>query len=217
MKIYFLFYLFGIILSNDIIFVGDIRMQEMLNILFGMELSTYTFLSHRGYCIMSTESISYEGFEIQGTTTDYLNSLLGYGLPNESLNKQLKNAEDGTNIFFKMSIKDLYSVDSIIIYCGKIADKYPNLNFYVISLVGVKEDKTDIKNSDIREFNKIMENRITLAEFPNMKYKSILYNDDPTQVVVNNQVYDILNYTTDGIGFFKAGYQKIFAAMVEGL
>ena len=50
-----------------------------------------------------------------------------------------------------------------------------------------------------------------------MKYKSILNEDDPTQIIVDGEPVDIINYASEGIGFFKTGYVKIFKAMVEWL
>ena len=48
-----------------------------------------------------------------------------------------------------------------------------------------------------------------------MEYKSILNEDDPTQIIVDGKPVNIINYVSEGIGFFKTGYTKIFKAMVE--
>ena len=118
---------------------------------------------------------------------------------------------------FSLGLEYLSEINAIIIYIGKLADKYPQLNFYAASLVGVNEELCSIYNADMKNFNAKMENRIEIAEFTNLKFKSILFNENPCQIMVDGKVVNILNYTSEKIGFFKSGYVKIFRALVEGL
>ena len=61
---------------------------------------------------------------------------------------------------------------------------------------------------------------INNARLSNLKYKSILLNDDPTRIVNNG--YMVLNVnaaTTDayGLHYKTEGYRAIFNAMINGL
>ena len=59
--------------------------------------------------------------------------------------------------------------------------------------------------------------KLELLDFPNMKYKNILKEDDPTILLLEEKEIDIIKYVTEGIGFFKQGHEFILKAMLEGL
>ena len=59
--------------------------------------------------------------------------------------------------------------------------------------------------------------KLELLDFPNMKYKNILKEDDPTILLLEDQEIDIIKYVTSGIGFFKKGHEIILKAILQGL
>ena len=220
MKKILCFILLGFIVAKKLILVGDLRFSEIAQNIMGInEFHKFSYgIWDRNY-LSNKEPIFYQGFNIQVTIVSYsiFDSIFKYA-PRATLNEQLSKAEEGSNVLLNLGIQNLNKFNQIMDLYGKLADKYTNLNFYVIPILGVNESiEKDIKNKDIKEFNMKIENRIKLAEFTNLKYKDILKDYDPTQLVLHNEVIDLNNYSSDGIGFFKNGYYKIFPAMVEGL
>ena len=203
-------------LSKDLILIGDSRIKEMANVIFEIENSYYASGYLPYHSPMTTEPVSYEDYNIHVTAPEKIDHIFT-GAPNDSVHFQLKSAKPGTNVLLNLGIDNLNLLDDIIIFYGKLADKYYKLNFYIISLIGVDETKIDISNSRVKEFNAYIKNRILEVEFDNLKYKNILKGEDPTQIMIDDEPVDILKYSTDGIGFYRNGLTRIFKAMVEGL
>ena len=216
-----IFILISFSISKDLILVGDSRVREIANVLLEVEDRAYyeniRVSIQQYYSPITTDPVPYEDFNIQVTTTQLIKHLVSGSDAVNLLHNQLKSAKPGTNVLLNIGIDDLDLLDSIIIFYGKLADKYIKLNFYVVSVIGVDETKINIENSKVIEFNKIIQNRILEVEFSNLKYKDILYNEDPTKIVLDGKPVDLFKYSTDGKGFFRTGLTKIFQAFVEGL
>ena len=204
--------------SKDLIIIGDSRIDEMALVLIGAEKASFKYRGGYYSAIMTYNPISYKDYNIQITAVKIINNLINE-LSDATLHaySQLKNAKDGTNVLLNIGINNLNDFDAIAEFIEKLADKYKNLHFYVVSLVGVNEKMCDILNSDIKEFNIRMKSRIEHFELSNLKYKSILNEENPSQVLYNNEKVDILSYALDETGFSKDGYEILFNAMVEGL
>ena len=218
LKILFLVFL-GASLANDLFIIGDHKILEMGNVLMGIEFTTFTYSYHDYVAIMTSEPVKYENytFKIIGQGVEVSLMETGEEL-NNFLHVQLKAAKDGTNVLLSFGPYMVDRFNEVFVFIGKLADKYPKLNFYVLSIIGFDENLyTKHNNNEIKEFNTRLENRIEIAEFRNLKYKSILNKGDPTQIMVNGEPVDILNYASESYLFFKAGYEKIFRAMVEWL
>ena len=100
---------------------------------------------------------------------------------------------------------------------GKLADKYAELNFYLISSIGVLPIFSDIHNGHIKQFNQNMENEVNKMELKNFKYKSILYNEDPLMLDINGEAVDMDNCFSSEYTLKKSGLIKLFKAMIQGL
>ena len=214
-KAFFLL-LISFVASSDIILIGDNRLVDMADSLFNYELeqALCDAVRRKSY---TKEPISYEEYNIEiigGPMSCFSNSNSGQF---QQVHDKLKNAKDGTNVFFTGGIESMGSFNDIFVFYGKLADKYTKLNFYVVPLIGVDENLSNIKNENIKEFNKEMSLKLEMLDFPNMKYKNILKEDDPTILLLEEQELDIIKYVTKGIGFFKKGYEFILKAMLEGL
>ena len=207
--------------SKNIIIIGDSRIHEMGYTIFGLgDTKFYSSRYYTNYYAMITpEPVSYNDYNIQIAASQEINKLISADYPIYSeVVSLLNNAAEGTNVLFHMGFdgNSLYNFNNIVNFIGKLADKYPKLNFYFVSLIGVDESYTKITNSDIKDFNIKMENRIEIVEFDNLKYKSILNEGNPTQIILGDEVIEILNYVSEGTGFFKKGYSKILDALIEG-
>ena len=206
--------------SKDLIMVGDFRIQEMAQVLMNVEFSSYNVYGIPRQCIMTEYPVSYEGYSIEIIAVDqyHLDDVLAEKEPFNTVHNKLKKAKQGTSVILSMGFQNLNRYNDIFVFYGKLADKYPKLNFYAISLIGINDGDINSKtNIGIKDFNKNCKNRIELVGFPNLYYKNILNNNNPSQIVVDKNVINILDYSTDNAGFFKNGYIKIFKAMVEGL
>jgi len=129
---------------------------------------------------------------------------------------KLKKATAGTNVILNLGVENLNYYNDIFVFYGKLADKYRKLNFYIVSLIGLNDGHPKTNNV-VKDFNKRVEKRIKIVGFKNLHYKDILNNNDPSQIIVNNELIHIFDYSTDSVGFFRNGYIRIFKAMVEGL
>ena len=212
--------LFCFVASKDLVIIGDARIQEMSEVLMNVGYADYSYYYSNYRFLMTETPVSYEGYklEIVGVSKNTLSHLLEGAQPYKTVHDKLKNAKDGTSVLLSIGFQNTDDYNDIFIFYGKLADKFPKLNFYIISVIGVNDgDPKSSINTKIKDFNKKVESRIEIVGFQNLHYKNILNNNNPSQIVVNNEVIDIFNYSTDSAGFFKNGYIKIFKAIVEGL
>jgi hypothetical protein len=211
--------LISLALSKDLIIVGDERIKEIAYVLFEAEDSSYT-VGMTDYDSPFTEGDNpafYEDYNIRYITAAEIEHLINNNEITSYLHYHLRNAKPGTNVLLNLGFDNPDLLDKIIIFYGKLADKYLKLNFYYVPIIGVDQSKSTLSNEKFKEFNKLLDIRITNLEFPNLKSKNILYEDDPTKVAINGEPVDIFKYSTDGTGFFRNGLTRIFNAMVEGL
>ena len=211
--------LISLAISKDLIIVGDARIKEMAYVLFEAEDEYYTvnYMNYYSPFTKGDKPTIYEDYNIRYITADRIDHLLNNQQITNYLHNHLRNAKPGTNVLLNLGFDNPDLLDKIIIFYGKLADKYLNLNFYYLPIIGVDESKSSLSNENFKEFNKLLDIRIKNLEFPNLKYKNILYEDDPTKVAINGEPVDIFKFSTDGTGFYRNGLTRIFNAMVEGL
>ena len=210
------FLLLGFVLSKDLIMIGDSRIMDMANMLFGIPLGYfYDQLVYKTEIIATESPFPYEDYEIHVTAIKDINFILKADeLANKFVHQQLSGAKEGTNVLLSLGTDNLDWRDTIFNFCGRLADKYPNLNFYLIPVIGLRDPTI---NSSIIEFNTNIKNHIEVVGFDNLKFKDILKEDNPSVIMVGDQEIDITLFFSEGNLFFKNGYSKIFSAMVEGL
>ena len=220
-KIITLILAIGFAISNDLIIIGDNTVSEMANILMGIQYLTYSTYYEIISYISTSSPIKYEGYNIHFSSI--LAKSQDYGLFGsytksyfyENLHRQLQTAKEGTNVLIYLCAKNM-DIDWVG-YFGEIADKYFNLNFYFVSTLGVIPKYSIIKNSRVRDINEDREDKIETIEFDNFFFKSILYNENPTTIVLDGLPVDMTIYFSDEFSFFRTGLKKLFKAMVEGL
>lgn len=210
------FLLFGFVLSKDLIMIGDSRIMDMANMLLGIPMSSfYAQLVYKTNIIATDSPFPYEDYEIQVTAIEDIDYILTADeIGNRYVHQHLSSAKEGTNVLLSLGTDHLDLRDKIFNFCGRLADKYPNLNFHLISVIGLRDPTI---NSSIIEFNKNIKNHIEVVGFENLKFKDILKDENPSVIMVGDQEIDITLFFSEGNLFFKNGYVKIFSAMVEGL
>jgi hypothetical protein len=210
-------FLICFVTSKNLIIIGDSRIQEMAQVLLNIQHKESYYFNYE--YVVTKDPVSYEGYyiDVVAVTKHTLRFLFEKYEPYNSVHDKLKNAKEGTSVLLSIGFENLNDYNNIFVFYGKLADKYPKLNFYIISQIGVPGNDSQDTNTKIRKFNEKVKERIAIVGFKNMYYKNILYDNDPTKIDNNGFVINILDYSTDSEGFFKNGYNIIFKAMVEGL
>ena len=210
--------LFSLVASKNIILVGDSRFVGMATSLMGFSYSTIKNEGGTGTNVRSTSPRKYSGHSIQ-VTAQVSASSYTFSSGSEvyiSLHTQLKTAEPGTIVLLWLGINDCGAVSSTYSFYATLALNYPKLNFIALSITGVNESKTWIKNSSVRNFNKELSERITYSGIYNIQFKSILNGDDPNSIMLDGRIFPISNFLTyDGLHYMREGYSYLWRAMAN--
>ena len=215
MNKFFLLTLIAFVASRNVILIGDSRYVGMAAMM-GFQYSTITKYYGTGTNIRSTSPISYKGdsFQVTAQVGASAYTFTGGSEIYTSVHNQLKKASPGTNVLLWLGINDPSAVESTFCFYKGLATKYTSLKFYAISITGVNESKTWIKNSSAQSFNSKLADKINRARIGNLKYKSILSGSDVNTIVAGGQKIAIVNYmTADGLHYSKEGYVKLWQAM----
>ena len=201
--------------SRNVILIGDSRYVGMAAMM-GFQYSTITKYYGTGTNIRSTTPISYKGDSFQ-VTAQVSASAYTFTAGSEiynSVHSQLQKASPGTNVLLWLGINDCSAVESTFTFYRGLANKYSSLKFYAISITGINESKTYLKNSSAQSFNAKLADKINRGKISNLKYKSILSGNDVNTIIVGGQKIAIINYMTgDGLHYTKEGYIKLWQAM----
>ena len=132
--------------------------------------------------------------------------------------KVLTASPSGTIVLLWLGVNRL-DAGATASYYKSLANKFKKLKFYAISVTGVSS-QSNRSNDKIKSFNAKMNSLLKNSGLSNLKYKSILLNDDPTKVAIKDKV--VLNIdisTTDDKGLhYKAdGSKAILNAMLSGI
>ena len=216
MKKFILIALISLFACKDIILIGDSRYVGMATMLMGFPYATITKYYGTGTNVRSTSPRSYGGNSFQVTAQVSASSYTfsqGSEIYN-SVHNQLKNAKAGTSVLLWLGINDCNAAQNTYDFYRNLARTYTNLKFYGISITGVNENKTWLKNSSAREFNRQLAEKIKKGNIANLTYKSILNGDDVNTIKVDGKNVPIVNYMTgDGLHYTKEGYNQLWKAM----
>ena len=216
MKKFILIALISLFACKDIILIGDSRYVGMATMLMGFPYATITKYYGTGTNVRSTSPRTYGGNSFQVTAQVSASSYTfsqGSEIYN-SVHNQLKNAKAGTSVLLWLGINDCNAAQNTYDFYRNLARTYPNLKFYGISITGVNENKTWLKNSSAREFNRQLAEKIKKGNIANLTYKSILNGDDVNTIKVDGKNVPIVNYMTgDGLHYTKEGYNQLWKAM----
>ena len=133
--------------------------------------------------------------------------------------KILGNAKQGSFVLLWLGVNNLNS-GSTFDYYKNLALQYKNLKFYAISVTGVVQSIVkSISNDTIRKFNLNLKNNIHSSKIPNLKYKSILNNENPVEIAMDGKVVGTINSSTsrDGLHYSTILDKVIFQVMTNGL
>ena len=205
--------------SKDIILIGDSRTCGMAKYVLGFE---WTKAKGPTPNIISEKARNQLGYSIkviaEGSASHYTFLKEGSDVSN-GVKKILGSAKPGTNVLLWLGINFLSSQGTFDYY-KKIAQQYKNLKFYAISVTGVVESIKiyKVKNENVKRFNIDLKNKIQSSKISNLRYKSILNKENPTQINNGGKIVNIdASYSKDGLHYNSALYRIIFSAMTSGL
>ena len=205
--------------SIDIILIGDSRMCGMAKYVLGFQ---WTKAGGSTPNIISEKARGQFGYSIkviaEGSASHYTFLKEGSDVSN-GVKKILGSAKPGTNVLLWLGINFLSSQGTFDYY-KKIAQQYKNLKFYAISVTGVVESIKiyKVKNENVKRFNIDLKNKIQSSKISNLRYKSILNKENPTQINNGGKIVNVnASYSSDGLHYNAALYRIIFSAMTSGL
>ena len=206
---------------KNIVIIGDSRTVDIGVNLFRFSLNNISPSYGPGTNIISTNLKSYGNYNckiIAENGASYSNFINRDEPVYKGVVKILRKSTSGTTVLLWLGVNNLNS-KSTFDYYKSLAKKYKKLEFYVISITGVSS-KSEISNDEIKKYNSKMKSLVKKTRLSNLKFKSILLNNEPTKVAINNNVVlTIDDSTTDiwGLHYKKRGYKAIFKSMVSGL
>ena len=86
--------------------------------------------------------------------------------------------------------------------------------FKAVSVTGVNQSKTWIKNDSVKNFNSQLQAKVKSAGCSNLSYVSILSGTDVNTIIAGGKKVAIVNYMSgDGLHYTKDGYSFLWKAM----
>ncbi len=208
--------------AKNLVFIGDSRTVGIAVYLFKFDFYEVTNYYGTGTNVVGLNAVTYQGHSVKAIAETGA-SYSQFTNPNKAvyrgIHTALSNSASGTIVLLWLGVNGLNDNATFQFY-KNLASKYTKLKFYAISITGVVESKSGMSNNSIKNFNSALRQKINSAGLSNLKYKSILLNDDPTKVAMNGAVTLTINSsTTDtyGLHYYTNGYSAIVNAMLSGL
>ncbi len=188
----------------------------------GFKYTKVTKYYGTGSNIISSSSKNYAGHNIKVIAevgaSYYSFKKAGSDLSN-GVKKILGSAKPGTFVLLWLGVNNLSS-GSTFDYYKQLALQYKKLKFYAISVTGVVQSiEKSISNEAIKRFNIDLKNKIQSSKISNLRYKSILNNENPIEIASNRKVVGTINSSTskDGLHYSTVLDKAIIQAMINGL
>ena len=216
-----LFTLIALVSTKNIVLIGDSRTVGIGAHVLGFDYTYKPPKGGRGANIISSTPKIYNGHSVKvvaqsgshfGTFVNTANAV------SIGATKVLGSSPSGTIVFLWLGVNNL-NPESTAAYYKSLANKFKKLKFYAISVTGVSSE-SNRSNSKIKAFNLRMNSIVKSSGLPNLKYKSILLNEDPTKVAIKDKVVltiDISTTDAKGLHYKTDGSKAILNAMLSGI
>ena len=208
--------------AKNLVFIGDSRTVGIAVYLFKYDYYEVTKYYGNGSNVVGTPARTYQGHSVKAiaeTGASYSQFTNANKAVYKGIHTALSASASGTIVLLWLGVNGLNDNGTFQLY-KSLAQQYKQLTFYAISVTGVVPSLSNISNDSIKNFNSALKQKINSAGLSNLKYKSILLNDDPTKVAMNGAVTLTINSsTTDtyGLHYYTNGYSAIVNAMLSGL
>ncbi len=203
-----LFTLIAFISSKNVVIIGDSRACGFAYSILGMDYTWHNSVYGTGSYIIGDTAKTYGGHnikvvaEVGASCYTFRNSDKAVF---SGVNNILQNSAKGTVVLMWLGVNNL-DVGCTYNYYLNLAQKYKNLMFYGVSVSGVSS-KADVTNSQIKKFNSELKTRIESEGMDNFKYKSILYQNDPTKIYNASSDKVTFVVTEDTTDYYGVHYQ----------
>ena len=219
-----LFVLLALVSSKNVVIIGDSRACGFAYYTLGIQYTYHNSAYGTGSYIISDKWVNYGGHSIK-VIAEVGASYATFTNKNKEVykgvNKILGSSSDGTVVLMWLGVNNLDSA-STFNYYKSLAQQYKGLTFYAVSVSGVSSKCDEISNDTIRKFNNNLRTKVNGAGLKNLKYKSILNNDDPCQIYNSSSgkvTFKVLDSTTDyyGVHYTGNGDREVLLAMLAGI
>ena len=209
--------------TAQIILIGDSRFCGLGYYVLGATYAYHDAYYGNGSNIRGSATKTFGGYNYQITAqvgASYVQFINSKYEVYWSMHNQLASANKGTKVILWLGVNNLDSANTVNLY-AELAKKYPSLTFYAVSVTGVSSKCTSVNNNTIKTFNANMKSKIQSLGISNLKYKTILKDEDPT-TVYNSQTKEVLSINNDstdayGIHYMTSGYKFILSAMLSAI
>ena len=212
-----------LISSKNVVIIGDSRICGMGAYVFGFDYTWHNQYYGTGSYMITTNPKAYGGHNVK-VIAEVGASYYTFTNAGKEVYKGVYNilnaSTKGTVVLMWLGVNNLDS-GSTYNYYYSLAKQYKSFTFYAVSVTGVSS-KSDISNDTIKRFNSNLKSKVSYSGLSNLKFKNILYNENPTQIYNSSSgkiTFKVTDGTTDsyGIHYFADGYREIFYAMVAGI
>ena len=219
-----LFVLFSIISSKNVVFIGDSRVCGFAYDILGFDYTYHNAVYGSGSYIISEYAVKYGGHSnkvIAEVGASYYTFTTKSKAVYSGVHSILSSSAAGTVVLMWLGVNNPDSA-STFNYYKSLAQQYKGLTFYAVSVSGVSSKCDEISNDTIRKFNNNLRTKVNGAGLKNLKYKSILNNDDPCQIYNSSSgkvTFKVLDSTTDyyGVHYTGNGDREVLLAMLAGI
>lgn len=206
--------------SKNVVIIGDSRVCGIASYILQMDYTYHNSVYGNGSYMINYNAKNFGGNLIKVVAEVGASSVTFTNNSKEvcrGVHNMLKQSQKGTVVLLWLGVNNLDSAATFSYY-KSLADLYKSLTFYACSVAGVSEGKTYIKNETIKRFNNNLKAKVESAKISNLKYKSILVNDDPIQVK-GSSILHISDSSTDtyGVHFYSSGYKICLEALLSGI
>ena len=216
-----LFALVALVSTKNIVLIGDSRTVGIGTHVLGFSLTGKATPEGGRPNIISSAAKIYNGHAVKVVAqsgSHFATFVNNANAVSAGAIKVLGSSSSGTIVFLWLGVNRL-DADATAGYYKSLANKFKKLKFYAISVTGVSS-QSNRSNDKIKSFNTKMRSLLKNSGLPNLKYKSILLNDDPTKVAIKDKVVlNIDTSTTDakGLHYKTEGSKAILNAMLSGI
>ena len=219
-----LFVLLALVSSKNVVIIGDSRACGFAYYTLGIPYTYHTSSYGTGSYIVSEKWVNYGGHSIK-VIAEVGASYATFTNQSKSVYKGVQNilrsSAEGTVVLMWLGVNNLDSANTFNYY-KSLAQQYKRLKFYAISVSGVSSKCTNVSNNTIKTFNSNLKSKVDSANLGNLKYKSILNDNNPLQIYNSSSgkiTFYVTESTTDsyGIHYNGNGNRECLLAMLAGI
>ena len=223
-KILLILSLISLVSTANVVIIGDSRAVSFAYNIIGFDYTYHNDVYGTGSYIIGDNARNFGGHSIK-VIAEVGASYSTFQDPNKAVThavqRVLGSAQKGTVVLFWLGVNNL-NVEGTFGYYQSLANYYVKCKFFAVSVTGVGPRCKNISNEEIRTFNINLRNKIQKAHLSNLKYKSILNNDDPTQIYNSDSskvTFVVTESTTDyyGLHYNINGDRAILLAMLTDI